>query len=90
MGYFQSLNRMYIYDTKTRYLLTLIHQITSLNLRTKERCYFILQNLVNKGLLESGTYRLATNDQIVSAKISCKYFADDDGPFTNAIGKWFF
>jgi hypothetical protein len=83
MGYFQSLNRMYIYDTKTRYLLTLIHQITSLNLRTKERCY-LFSNLVNKGLLESGTYRLVTNDQIV-AKISCKYFADDDGPFTNAI-----
>nr|WP_314840498.1 triple tyrosine motif-containing protein [uncultured Flavobacterium sp.] len=76
---FQSLNRMYIYDTKTDTfnIISPKNNITK-SFRTKDAIYF---QIANEGLfeIESGTYRLVTNDQIVLQNKLVNIFADDDG-----------
>jgi AraC family chitin signaling transcriptional activator len=76
---FQSLNRMYIYDTKadTFKIISPKNNITK-SFRTKDAIYF---QIANEGLfeIESGTYRLVSNDKIVLQNKLVNIFADDDG-----------
>ncbi|WP_158729025.1 MULTISPECIES: triple tyrosine motif-containing protein [unclassified Flavobacterium] len=76
---FQSLNRMYIYDTKadTFKIISPKNNITK-SFRTKDAIYF---QIANEGLfeIESGTYRLVSNDKIVLQNKLVNIFADADG-----------
>ena len=76
---FQSLNRMYIYDTKagTFNIISPKNNIIK-SFRTKDAIYF---QILNEGLfeIESGKYRLVTQDKIVLQNKIVNIFATNEG-----------